>query len=152
MLKSCEVTVKDITTTFKIFGPSTASLKGKSTTKKCEEVVMDQVLVPRSVLRDHRKLTVLADIMCVNKIPFLMSIFHHISFKTVQRLMTRTKESLFNAIKNAISVYSKCSFIVNVLIMDPEFNALAEEVTGMSIYYNPNLAKEKVPRIERQIR
>eukprot|EP00957_Ditylum_brightwellii_P121032 9231118-Ditylum_brightwellii.AAC.1 len=36
--------------------------------------------------------------------------------------------------------------------MDPEFDALAEDVTAMSIYYNPNSAKEKLPRIERQIR
>eukprot|EP00957_Ditylum_brightwellii_P189581 14430767-Ditylum_brightwellii.AAC.1 len=46
-VKYCEVTVEDITTAFKIFGPSAASLKGKSTTKKVEEVVMDQVPVPR---------------------------------------------------------------------------------------------------------
>eukprot|EP00957_Ditylum_brightwellii_P140143 10678916-Ditylum_brightwellii.AAC.1 len=71
MLKNCEVTVKDITTAFKIFGPSDASFKGKPATKKGEEVVMDQVPVPRSVLRNHRKLTVLADVMFVNKIPFL---------------------------------------------------------------------------------
>eukprot|EP00957_Ditylum_brightwellii_P010619 804050-Ditylum_brightwellii.AAC.1 len=36
--------------------------------------------------------------------------------------------------------------------MDPEFDALAEDVTAMSIYYNPNSAKEKFPRIKRQIR
>eukprot|EP00957_Ditylum_brightwellii_P105271 8024703-Ditylum_brightwellii.AAC.1 len=82
MQKNSEVAVEDITTAFKTFGPSAASPKGKSATMKGKEVVMDQVPVPRSVLRDHMKLTVSADVMFVNKIPFLVSISHHISFKT----------------------------------------------------------------------
>eukprot|EP00957_Ditylum_brightwellii_P204143 15337896-Ditylum_brightwellii.AAC.1 len=57
VLKNYDVTIDDITTAFKVSGPSTASLKGKSTKKIDNEVVMDQVPVPRSVLRDHKKLT-----------------------------------------------------------------------------------------------
>eukprot|EP00957_Ditylum_brightwellii_P087782 6684713-Ditylum_brightwellii.AAC.1 len=46
MLKNSKLTVDNITTAFKIFEPSAASLKEKSITKKGEEVVMHQVQYP----------------------------------------------------------------------------------------------------------
>ncbi len=66
--------------------------------KKDNKIVIDQLTVPRSVLRDYRKLTASVNIMFVNKIPFLVSISHHISFKITQRLMTRTTDSILNDI------------------------------------------------------
>eukprot|EP00957_Ditylum_brightwellii_P197066 15013257-Ditylum_brightwellii.AAC.1 len=50
-----------------------------------------------------------------------------------------------------VAVYKKRGFIVNILLMDPEFDQIADNITTMNIYYNPKSVKEKVPLIERQI-
>eukprot|EP00957_Ditylum_brightwellii_P129601 9885882-Ditylum_brightwellii.AAC.1 len=42
-----------------------------------------------------------------------------------------------------VSVYKKCGFIVNILLMYPEFDHIAEDIIAMKIYYNPTSAKEK---------
>eukprot|EP00957_Ditylum_brightwellii_P030363 2299998-Ditylum_brightwellii.AAC.1 len=50
-----------------------------------------------------------------------------------------------------VAVYKKHRFIVNILLMGPEFDHIADDITAMTIYYNPTSAKEKVPLIEREI-
>eukprot|EP00957_Ditylum_brightwellii_P143154 10907127-Ditylum_brightwellii.AAC.2 len=62
MLKNCSVKVEDIDIANKIYGPSVASLKGKTTHKRGEAVVTDYIKIPRDVLKNHKKLTVSADI------------------------------------------------------------------------------------------
>eukprot|EP00957_Ditylum_brightwellii_P102246 7794328-Ditylum_brightwellii.AAC.1 len=62
MLKNFSVKAEDIDMANKIYRPSVASLKGRTTHKKGETVVTDYTEVPRNVLRNHQKLTVSADI------------------------------------------------------------------------------------------
>jgi len=65
MLKNCPVTVEDIDNAEKIYGRSTAALKGKVTRHKSEVVSTDYVEVPKIVLSNNKELTLCADIMYI---------------------------------------------------------------------------------------
>jgi hypothetical protein len=84
LIANCPVTVKDIRNANRIFGPDLANLRGKTTRKKPEHVRVDYVEIPRDLVDMHKYVTLVADVMFVNGLPFLVTssrgislIYHH---------------------------------------------------------------------------
>ncbi len=73
LLKDCPVTDADITNACAIFGPDLANIRGKMVRRKPERVRMDHVDIPRAILDMHSHVTLVANVMFVNGIPFLVS-------------------------------------------------------------------------------
>jgi hypothetical protein len=90
---------KDIEVAHKIWGPSVAILKGKTTRSKPAPVVADFIKVPKEILDLHKEITLSADIFFVNQIPFFLTISHTIHFTTATHLSDRKIETVFKDVQ-----------------------------------------------------
>ena len=89
MILNCPVTTDDVDRANTIYGPSIATLKGKTTRTKSKPVVTDYVDIPIAVLDSNKDITLSADILFVNQIPFYATISRHIKFNTVEAIPSR---------------------------------------------------------------
>jgi hypothetical protein len=69
-----------------IFGPNLGSLKGKTSMSKGIHAMSAQQGVPRGIMERYRHVTICADIMFVNQIPFFVTISRNIKFGTIEAL------------------------------------------------------------------
>jgi hypothetical protein len=83
---------------------------------------MGNVLVPDAILRTYRRVTMGADVMYVNKIPFLGNSSRHLHFGTAEVLVNLKHSTILNAIKGVQSVYEQlleiCSITTEVVCYD----------------------------------
>ena len=86
MLQNCPISIEDINHAEDIYGPSIASLKGKTTRKTPPPVITDYMTIPKEILFKHPSVTLAGDVFFVNKIPFFVTLSRHIKFGTVQHL------------------------------------------------------------------
>ena len=80
------VTADDVDRANTIYGPIIATLKVKTTRTKSKPVVTDCVDVPTAVIDSNKDITLSADIIFVNRIPFYSTISRHIKFTTVEAI------------------------------------------------------------------
>jgi hypothetical protein len=73
MLKDCPATNNNIHNAHNIYGPDLASIRGKTVRRKPECRVRDYLEIPTRILAIHGRVTLVANIMFVNSIPFLVS-------------------------------------------------------------------------------
>ncbi len=69
LLTNCPVTVRDVDNANRIFGPDLANLRGKTTRKKPERVLVEYVQIPRDFVQLHKYVTLVVDVMFVNGLP-----------------------------------------------------------------------------------
>ena len=112
MIANCPVTINNINLAEKICGMDIATLKGKTVRKKPEPVVIDHVSVPKDILKTHPEVTIAADIMFVQSIPFFVTISHHIKFTTIEKLASRSSGHIKEACDNVIKLHSNRGFKV----------------------------------------
>ena len=55
-------------------GPDIAGVRGETTRRALERVITDYVAIPRDFLKLHTHVTLIADVMFVNNIPFLVTL------------------------------------------------------------------------------
>ena len=70
LIKDCPLTVKDMTTAMKVWGPSIAMLKSKTVRTTPPAVRQDVIEIPREIRECHKDVTLTIDIFFDNKIPF----------------------------------------------------------------------------------
>jgi len=90
LIANCPVNVKDIQNANHIFGPDRANLRGKQTRTSPERVRVDYVNVPQSFMDIYKYVTIVADVMFVNGLPFLVTSSRGISLITIEYLPSRT--------------------------------------------------------------
>jgi len=73
LLTNCPVTVRDVDNANQIFGPDLANLRGKMTRTKPECVRVEYVQIPCDFVQLHKYVTLVADVMFVNGLPFLVT-------------------------------------------------------------------------------
>jgi hypothetical protein len=74
MIPNCPITSHDILAVEDIFGPDVGSLKGKTTRSAPAKVRPGMVNILTEIIHHYRDITICADVMLVNKIPFLVKI------------------------------------------------------------------------------
>jgi hypothetical protein len=73
LITNCPVTVQDVHNANQIFGPDLANLRGKTTRTKPEHVRVDYVKISRDFIKMHKYVTLVADVLFVNGLPFLIT-------------------------------------------------------------------------------
>jgi len=152
LMPNCPITTQDIKNAKIIFGKDVGALKGKTTRKTPLPVVTDYVYVPSSIYQANHMVTLCADIIFVNKIPFLTSVSRNMHFITAQKLGSRKEKNILTYLKNIINTYSCCGFKIKVALMDKEFDCLKGELSAIGMDLNPTAAAEHVTDIERSNR
>ncbi|KAL7476268.1 hypothetical protein ACHAW6_002142 [Cyclotella cf. meneghiniana] len=87
--------------------------------------------------------------MFVNGIPFLLTRSRGIQLITVE-FLTRRTEIIGEKLTCVLHLYSRAGFIVQTILMDKEFDAVADKCPTLPI--NTTAANEHVPEIEHAIR
>jgi hypothetical protein len=81
MIKNCSVTSTDIDNARKLFGDDVVALRGDTVHNTQDPVMADYVEIPKDILDLNKDVTMAADIMFVNGLPFVTT--RKIKFTTI---------------------------------------------------------------------
>jgi hypothetical protein len=94
LITNCPVTVHDINNANRIFGPDLTNLRGKTTRTKPECVRVEIVQIPWDFVQLHKYVTLVADVMLVNSLPFLVNSSRGLRLVMIKYLPSRTAKHL----------------------------------------------------------
>ena len=150
LLPNCPITHNDIVNAHNIYGPDLANIRGKTTRRKPEHVHADIVDIPQQILNNQKYVTLTADVMFVNGVPFLVSSSKNINLTTIEHVPSRTADKLGFLLHRIMKVYARAGFTVRTILMDNEFEKVKDYVHQATL--NTTAAAEHVGDIERRIR
>ena len=111
---------------------------------------MDYVNIPRLLVNVNQQVTLAANVMFVNSVPFLVSVSRNINLITIEHAPSpRTASSLGSLLQRIIRVDARASFTVQSILMDIEFKKVRDHVPMLDV--NTTAASEHVRDIERRI-
>ena len=96
-------------------------------------------------------MTLAADVMYVNKIPFFVSMAWNIKFIMVQKLDNQKTPMLLDAVNKIQQVYHCHGFQMLHLLMDGQFEPIHRDLAGLGITLNTVANDEHVPEVEHYI-
>ena len=150
LIKDCPITSTDIINAHKIYGPDLANIRGKTARRAPTHVHTDIIEIPQQILDNQQFLTLTADIMFVNTVPFLVTSSRNINLTTIEHAPTRTADKLGTLLHRVMNVYTRAGFTVQTILMDNEFEKLRDHVHHATLI--TTAAAEHVGDIERRIR
>jgi hypothetical protein len=143
------VTLDDIKTAEKIFGPVIGALKGKTTRRKPAPVVSDYVKIPKELITIHNNATLCIDGIKINGLQFLTTVSRNIMYRTAEWVPSQTSEAYRSVLDNVFRIYNTSGIRISTIHCDNEFQPLKQElqaVYGVTMNYaNP---QEHVPEAE----
>ena len=125
-------------------------VRGKSVRRRPAAVRPEYVNIPRSLFERIRNVTLAADVMFVNGLPFFVTLSRDIKLITLEFLPSRTVPMLCDTLKKTLVIYRRGGFVVRTCLMDMEFEKLVNEMDEVVI--NTTAAREHVGDVERCIR
>ncbi len=149
LITNCLVTVQGVENANHIFGPDLANLRGKMIRTKPEHVCIEYVQIPWDFVELHKYVTLVADVMFINGLPFLVTSLQGISLVTIEYLISRTAKRLIDTLERVILIYRKAGFIVQTALIDMEFEKLRDKLPNITL--NTTAAQEHVGEIKRKI-
>ena len=151
-ITNCPFNREDIRAAENILGPSLKSLKGKTTRKRSQQVRIQRVAIPPSLMEKYRKVTLAIDVMKVNKLPFFVTVATEIKLGTAEVLVGMSDARLLTSMKKVYKAYRTRGFRITHIKADGEFESLRGDFAEMKMALNTVSRDEHVPEIERQIR
>ncbi len=118
--------------------------------RKPTRVVTDYVDIPRALIGVNSHITVAADVVFVNKVPFLVSVLRNINLVTIEHAPQRNAAKLGSLIHQIVWSYSRASFTIQTILMDKEFEKVRDHVPKLIL--NTLVADEHIGMVERYIR
>ncbi len=149
LITNCPVTVEHVENANRIFGPDLTNLRGEMIRTKPEHVRIKYVQIPWDFVELHKYVTLVAEVMLVNGLPFLVTSSRDISLVTVEYLKLRTAKRLVHTLERVVCIYGTAGFIVQTALMDMEFEQLKDKL--LNVILNTTAAQEHVGEIDRKI-
>jgi hypothetical protein len=149
LLKDCPITNSDIINAHKIFGPDLANLRGKMVCRKPRHGNTELVDIPQALVDNQKNVTLVADVMFVNGVPFLVSSSRNIMLTTIEHAPDCKAPKLGYLIHRIMNTYACAGVNVHTILMDNEFEKIKDHVHAT---LNTPAASEHVGEIERRIR
>jgi hypothetical protein len=108
------------------------------------------VAIQKDLYRMHTMVTITADVMSVGGIQCLVTYSRGINFCTAEFVAKRTAKILAKSRIKVLMIYAQGGFIVNLVLLNKEFNAIKEHVPLLQV--NTVAFREHVGVIKRSIR
>ena len=93
MILTFPITYHDVINAYKIFGPELVGLRGKIMRKDLARIHPEHVEIPRETIEQNKMVTLTADIMFVNGIPFIVTYVRGMGMITVEWMPNMTKNN-----------------------------------------------------------
>ncbi len=120
------------------------------TRTKPERVRVEHVQIPWDFVQLHKYVTLVADVMFVNGLPFLVTSLRGLRLVTIENLPSRTAKCLALTLERVLRIYATAGFVVQTAMMDMEFEILETLLPHVAL--NTMAAREHIREIERKIR
>jgi hypothetical protein len=150
LLQNCPITYDDIKNASAIWGSDIANIRGKTTHCKPDRVETNYVDIPRALLSAHINVTLVADVMFVNGVPFLVSVSCNINLITIEHASKHTASKLGYLLQCIVNVYTRGDLRVQRVLMGTKFEPVCEHVPSVDM--NTPAMAEHIAEIERRIR
>jgi hypothetical protein len=150
VVPNCTFNATDLTNARAIYGPDRGGLRGKTVRKRPEPVRPEFITIPQDLYEKVVNVTLTADVMFVNGLPFLITQSRGIRLLTIEFLPSSTAEQLSKSLLKIARLYRRGGFMIRTCLMDMEFECLQEAIDYLLI--NCTAAREHVTDIERSIR
>ena len=111
---------------------------------------MEIINILNDFYRLHHFVLLTADVMFVNGVPFLVTLFRKIGLRTTEHIQTCTAKLLSSSLIKVVKMYTRGGFIVNIILMDQKINKLELKLDIVEI--NTTAAREHIGKIEQNIR
>ena len=109
--------------------------------------------VPKELIKNNQEITLCADIVYVQGLPFLATISVDIHFRIIQYMTNTKDDTIMEAIDNVFRVYNKGNFKITEIRADPEFIKISDKILDdMDKEFNPTLAQAHKPFFEQSNR
>ena len=129
LLENFPVKFEHITNSNNISGSNTAGLRGKSVRTNPTRMEMEYIPTSRDFYVIRKFVTLKADVMFVNGLPFLIALSRKIKNFTPKYIPTRTATHISSSINKIVKLYAINGFVVNIVMMDMEFEKLPPILT-----------------------
>ncbi len=149
LLKDCPITPKEVNNAHTIFGPDLATIRGKTVRHSPDQVVTDYVENSRNFFNKNNRITLIADVMFVNSVPFLVSASRYLNLITIEHAPQQTASKIAYLLQCIVRIYNRAGFTVQTILMDNEFEKVRNHLPAINL--NLPASGEHVAEIERRI-
>ena len=134
-------------------GKSGYAVQGKTTRTQPEEVDASTAVaeIPPSIMNHYKDVELSADVLFVNRLPFLATISRHIHYGTVESLPNLKITTLEESLDSVLRSYSTRGFHIKTINVDLQFKAIKDR-NNLPVRINVCSRDEHIPEIERFIR
>ena len=87
----------------------------------------------------------------MNKLPFLITISHHLKFGMAELLLNRQEDTIAKTLTDVMRIYGSHGFLVHMVHADSEFEALHAPFANAGSGLNVCMNDEHVTKVERFI-
>jgi hypothetical protein len=149
LIVNCPVTSTDVQRAHQIFGPDLAGLRGKTSRRDPAPVQTEYVEILQDFLAAHRNVTLTADVVFINGLPFLITLSRRINLVTMEFATNRRAPTLASLLRRVVDIYALAGLKIQTAMMDMEFDCLKPLLPQIVI--NTTAANEHVSEIEHRI-
>ena len=103
------------------------------------------------MLEEHGNVTLMTDIMYINKIPFIVTLSRAIRFGTIEMNEDERKSTIIKSLEQVINAYHGRGFKVQHILIDRQFECIRKHMEATGINLNTTAWDEHVPETEQYI-
>ena len=97
-------------------------------------------------MSQYREVTIAgANIMFVNKLPFLVAISRNLKFGTAALITDQKHGTLVTAVRDVHNIYNKRGFTIATMLMDGQFEGITGDLSGFGVTLNTVARGKHVP-------